>query len=117
MNLNFAVEVKAHQPGWRRFEVQPSEMYPAALADLQDAIRENRAVGSALSIYQGQARGLGQEAWELALVPRDQVTSRAAITSRAQALELARLWFTEHLHQSIDSALELRILKADDWRL
>lgn len=119
MNLNgLAVEVKAVQPGARRFEVKPAEIYPAALADLQSALEAHRAVDRALSTYKAQAVQLPPEAWGLAFVPRDELTSQAAIVARAQALELARLWFTEYLHQSIDGGLlEIRILKDEDWRL
>lgn len=111
-------EVEAIQPGARRFEVKPSKMYPAAIADLRAALEENRAVSGALVMYKGQAGRVDAEAWGLALMSRESMTSQAAIATRMIALDLARLWFTEYLHQSINHApLELRILKDDDWRL
>jgi len=115
---SLVTEVEAIQPGARRFEVEPSEMYPAVLADLQNAVENNRAVSTALGTYKAQGAQLDPEAWELALVPRGELTSQAALAARSQALELARLWFTERLHQHIDHApLELRILRNADWRL
>jgi hypothetical protein len=134
-------EVKAVQPRARRFEVEPSEMYPAALADVQVALEENRAVSGALVLYKHRATQLAVEAvaswqenddfiltrtvkhvdtkaWELALLPRDSITDARAVEIRAEALEIARLWFTERLHQFINHApMELHILKDDDWRL
>ncbi len=111
-------EVKPLGPGARRFEVKPSEMYPAAIADLRATLESGRAVSGALAMYKGKAQSVDVEAWGLALLPRGDVTSSVAIRARAVALELARLWFTESLHQSIDHApMELRILKDGDWRL
>lgn len=115
---SLVTEVQAVQLGTRRFQVEPSVMYPAALADLQNAVETNRATSTALGTYKAQAGRLDSEAWGLALVARGEVSSSAALLVRSQALELARLWFTEHLHQHIDyGPLEIRILRNDDWRL
>lgn len=114
----FAVEASPVQPEARRFQVKPSAMYPAALADLQDALETNRTVSTALETYKAQAAQLDPEAWGLALTVRGELTSRAALLARSGALELARLWFTESLHQFIDHGLlEIHILKDEDWRL
>lgn len=111
-------EVEAAQSDARRFEVEPSEMYPAALDDLRREADSSWFVSTARETYKQQAAQLPEEAWELALVPRGEVSSHAALVVRSQALELARLWFTECLHQHIDYApLELRILGDADWRL
>lgn len=115
---DFAVEVTPVQLEARRFQVKPSMMYPAALADLQDALETNRTVSTALETYKVQGAQLDPEAWGLALTVRGELTSRAALLARSRALELARLWFTEHLHQLIDHGLlEIHILKDEDWRL
>lgn len=119
MRVNrLVVEVQAVQPGARRFEIEPSEMYPVVLTDLQNAVKTNRVVSAALETYKTQAAQLDPEAWKLATVPRGELSSPAALIVRSRALELARRWFTEHLHQFIDHApLELHILKDKDWRL
>lgn len=115
---HLTTEVESIQPSTRRFEVEPSEIYPAAVTDLLLALEEGRAVAGALAMYKAQARQVDTETWELAMLPRDSVTSPVAVAARATALELARLWFTETLHQSIDHvSMELCILKNADWRL
>ena len=125
LNLKkFAKTVEAER-GRIRFEVDPDKAYPAALEDLQDATKRKaddsdfeRTFTGILARYRTQAWRMKPRAWTLALTPRWEVKKQADLTLRAELLELARLWFTEHLHASVEhKPMALRILKSEQWRL
>jgi hypothetical protein len=99
------------------FEVDPNEMYPRALAELQDAVKQRMPPSGALLLYYSAATGLNDDAWRYAYLPLDKCPDYAR-PYRAAALELARLWYTEKLHRTIGSApMGLRILRDRRWKL
>lgn len=121
------------------FNVDPATMYPAMIEFVQAQLAEGKqGDGIIRSQYYPAAQALPAEAWALALMPRDEVTRKADIEARANALEIARLWFTELLHRALrwqaagmadgkfwhteppaEAAvpLGLRIVKDERWRL
>lgn len=63
-------------------------------------------------VYLGRAMMVPQGAWEMALQPVSEEMSQENREARAEALEVARLWFTELLHMSVDyRPMSLRITK------
>lgn len=124
LNIALAVEVT---PGDRAaFEAQPSELYPASLADMQAAVPQAGQLSTALQrIILPVRELLTDENVALALTPKADVTAwndtaeiSRALIARASLLEAARLWFTEKLHQAVNHApMALRILKDERYRL
>lgn len=100
------------------FVVEPAQLYPAAIADLIEVVEAGRQPSHpALIAPYHRAKALGAGGLRLALVARAQCPPDD-LTIRAEALEVARLWFTEKLHQAIDHApMGLHITKDDDWWL
>lgn len=91
---------KANIYNW--YNVTPAEMYPAIIAHIQKAFEAyDQSDGIIRSQYYPAALALPDRAWQLALTPRDEVTKQANIDLRAEALELARVWFTELLHRAL----------------
>ena len=121
------------------FVIDPGEMYPAMVEFIQAQITEGKqGDGIIRSQYYPAAQALPAEAWQLALIPRQEVARKADIEARATALEIARLWFTELLHRALrwqaagmadatfwyteppegaGAPLGLRIEKDERWRL
>ena len=98
------------------FEVEPREMYPEAIAHVVEATGGPRP-GGVLGTYWDRAKQLPPAAWELALRTRDECDAEQ-LAARAEALEIARLWFTEMLHAAINhKPMGLHILKDELWRL
>lgn len=114
-------------PGDRAmFEAAPADMYPAALADMQDAVARADQLSSALrQIIWPVHDLLNESSIAVALTPKAEVLAggdsaqvSADLSARAALLEAARLWFTEKLHAAINHApMQLRILKDDRYRL
>lgn len=120
-----AKQVEPTQEGYDlRFEVDPDVLYPAALAHVVAALGRQRPaepLGQLWDRGHAIAPDLAEVlAW--AKTPRDQfqgADDAAMINARAQLLEVARLWFTELLHQAVGGApMNVRILKGSGhWRL
>lgn len=103
------------------FEVDAGTLYPRAVDDLKECVEYCQAPveGSPLLTYYRQARLLNDSAWEVAMGPKPEGDGFERQT-RATVLELARLWFTELLHESIGHVpMYLRIVKdtQHDWSL
>ena len=100
------------------FVVEPAQLYPAAVADLIEVVEAGRQPSHpALIAPYHQARALGAGGLKTALVPRHKCPPDD-LALRAEALEVARLWFTEKLHQAIDNApMGLHIVKDEAYRL
>lgn len=123
------------------YQVQPRVVYPMMVAYIRQALGETPAdvthglrpkTVSAIRPLLQQAKALPPEAWELALVPRADVEAanlitrlrnrwpdkETALSVRGQALEIARLWFTELLHERVGyMPLRVHITKDERWRL
>jgi hypothetical protein len=107
MDLSIAKTVEENS-----FEVAAADLYPAAVAEITAALKANKAPAKFLDtegtpnpmrMYWDDALKIGADAFDLALVPhKDAVAmSDAQKAKRNAALECARKWFTELLHQSI----------------
>lgn len=95
-------ERNKRQNEYNWFNVAPGEMYPAAIRFIQTQLIEGKqGDGVIRAQYYPAAEALPAEAWELALLPRDEVGNKKHIELRAAALETARLWFTELLHRAL----------------
>lgn len=114
-------------PGDRAsFEAAPADLYPAALADMQDAASRVDQLTPALRQILWPVRDLLTESSiAVALTTKADVLAggdpaqvSAELAARAALLEAARLWFTEKLHAAINHApMQLRILKDDAFKL
>jgi hypothetical protein len=110
------------------YEVVPKKVYPATIKEITRrlALEEPpaRFVQAGGEIRDNPLRdlfiragALPPQAWDHALAARENFPPRAR-EARAEALEIARLWFTEVLHQQIDYApLGVHILKDEAFRL
>jgi hypothetical protein len=105
------------------FEIGPGVLYPEAIADIRALLAsgylpqaKTKAGMDALMILHTQAKRVPAEAWDMALSAEPPLPERGEI--RAMALELARLWFTEKLHQAVDyKPMALRILKDERYKM
>jgi hypothetical protein len=136
-------QVSQGTPGERQYYVvNPGEVYPAVVQFLTDNMGEigrvyaqgdAALVGKALAgdFWAGfivRARrtiadvlAVPDRGWELALVDRADLPADrddADVVARAQALEAARLFFTEALHQAIQNApMGIRWTKDERFKL
>lgn len=58
-----------------------------------------------------------ERAWDLALTPRDEVDDPTDLLIREKALEAARLFVTEALHQATGQPIGIHWAKSDPWKL
>jgi hypothetical protein len=98
------------------FEVEPGKMYPAAIKDINTTrIADNNWTG--VQHLDSAVRHLPARGWELAINLQMEVEPDEESLYN-NALELARLWFTEKLHQAINHAPMKLVIKKDlRWRL
>ena len=103
------------------YAVDPAVMYPAALADMLEALPNASALSTALGQEITAVRDiLTQEQIDRALTPKDETAewSEEAKSNRARLLNHSRRWFTEKLHAAINhKPLNLHILKDERYRL
>lgn len=100
------------------FVANPAELYPQAITHVRRIVEEQLIPSHpALQQLYEEAKALPAEAWDLALLDKDEV--EAALHSiRAAALEIARQWATELLHQLIGGGpMAIKILKDLRYRL
>lgn len=120
-----SVEDRPDLPELNTYAVAASELYPPTIARIgevleaggipQELVDPDPPIG--VSREQGalrllsNARRVPAGAWEDALVSRDEVNGAERLEARAQALEVARHWFTRALHMSTGGGgLNLHIL-------
>lgn len=105
--------------GREGFEVVTDELYPAAIEDLREAVQYGvePKPGPLLNYYRA-ALALPDEAWECAIMTKAGLAEDKR-RLRATVLEVARLWFTELVHETVDHRpMYLRIRKGSvDWSL
>jgi len=120
-----AKQVEPTQEGYDlRFEVDPDVLYPAALEHVVAALGRQRPAEPLGQLWDaGQAlKPVLADVLTWTKTPRDQfqgADDAAMIAARARLIEIARLWFTELLHQAVGGApMNVRILKGSGhWRL
>lgn len=110
------------RPGADRpwFRVAPAELYPTVLRHVADVVANGTRPPEPLGVLFDRANELPYNAFtELATLPfGDKIKNDEALRwTRAQALEIGRLWFTEILQTAVGGAIGLHILKDEDWRL
>jgi len=100
------------------FEADPDTIYPATIAHIRAQLQiEGWAAPEHLRTHFEVAKGIADDVWEMALAAKTDVQP-AHHASRAEALEVARRWFTAALHVSIGNApMNFRITKNEKWRL
>ena len=121
-------EERPGEPDRHFRSVKPGDAYPKTIAHIRErianaappdryisvggSIRENPL----LTLY-GRALEVPAQSWDHALEPGDNYPPKAR-ANRAEALEVARLWFTEELHQKLDYApMGLHILRDERYKL
>lgn len=95
------------------FVIAAHDLYPAMIKEILDIIKEGgeearaRVRGDRLdktpifSQYLPRALRAPSMAWEMALEAPSADMTEEGLAMRAEALEIARLWFTELLHCSV----------------
>jgi hypothetical protein len=113
INVKEFVTVEEHPDrDFPTFAIKPTEMYPAMIAHIKEALVEGKGPSrfldlegtlNPLCMYWDEAKILGTAGMDLGLVPHAQTVDFDAKDKarRNVALECARKWFTELLHQSI----------------
>lgn len=92
---------------------------------LSDAALVQQALkGDKLALFVLKARHTAQiavaidpDAWDLTELARAECDNPSVIDRRAGALEAARLFFTEALHQETDAPIGLHFIKKEAWQL
>lgn len=92
--------------------VTPSRMYPATLRVIEYCLKTQQ-IPAGQGQYYAEAQRLPAEAWRWARVHRDQVPAEH-LPTRAAALDLARRWFIEALHQETGAPIGVHILAEGD---
>jgi hypothetical protein len=108
--------------------VAPKDLYSKTVAHIKAVLKEGKAPARYIDVggeirqnplveLYGRAVRVPEQSWDHALEPGDNYPPKAR-TNRAEALEVARLWFKEVLHQQIDyKPLGLHITKDERYRL
>lgn len=87
-------------------------------ADMERGMSDEVTPNPITRIYLPRVRRVPQGAWEMALQPMSEDLSPENKEARAEALELARLVFTEMLQQTLDGQpLAIRLTKDDTYRI
>ncbi len=121
LNVFAIARVDEQADGRKRFVVSPDDLYPAAIEHVKGVLERGARPDGALGILYDQGERLPAEAWAWAMKPCNEFAQAEpeAVAARAAALEVARLWFTEMLHQGIgQEPMTLHIERGDGrWRL
>lgn len=99
------------EDGYVQAEVDPADLYPATIAHIRDRLATSSIPDGALRQEYDAARRVPDAAWDAALSPG------AGNPDRADALEIARRWFTEVLHQAVGRPMRLRITRDLTYKL
>lgn len=126
--MNVTAMVTKLEPTQERehnFEISSADLFPAAIDEILETIKEggekareivrgNRLDKTPVfSQYLPRALRLPAGAWEMAKQEPTTDMTEETLAIRAEALEVARLWFTELLHSAVhNEPMRLRIVKA-----
>jgi hypothetical protein len=98
------------------FNIDPGDLYPPALAHVKEALAFDKPDG-ALAQEWDHAQMLPPDIWDRAATEAREDFDDEGLAARAEALEIARRWFTELLHRSVGAPLGLHVTKDERWRL
>ena len=114
--FEIAVRVDPTNEGFEnRFDIDPAKMYPATIAHIVGVLEKQAMPDGALQQEYPKAAALPAAAWEAALVSKDECTPEE-IGVRAEALQIARRWFTEMLHRAVGGSLNPHFTKDEKYR-
>lgn len=107
------------EDGYQAVEVDPADLYPKTIAHIVGLVNSDAQVSGPLAIELASARALPAEAWADALIARSDFDDSqiSELDQRRQALEIARRWYTEMLHQAIGGPISIRITRDLDYKL
>lgn len=125
------VEERPDLPGLTSYAAAASDIYPAVIARIREALEtgeiplelvdQNPPTGVSREqgalLYLSAARRVPEAAWSDALMPRSHFAEAETerIAARAEALEVARRWFTRSLHLAFGGGrINLHITTAGD---
>lgn len=118
--LSIAKRQDDTEDGRKSFEIHPDNLYPPAIAEVRAEVAKNlrlRDVPEHLEHHYPRAKRVSDAAWEAALKSKKECPPEL-VEARAEALEVARLWFTAELHQAIEKVpMHIHILKGEKWCL
>ena len=98
------------------FVVDQDTMYPATILYILENIRLGKKHDGVVEKYLDHAKLLDERAWELALGPPNQAEPDER-DKRAEALEIARLVFTELLHRTCSNSIQMYFPRNLKWKL
>jgi len=99
------------------YETEPHRMYPPTIAHILEQLQtKDRPGDRALRRFYDEARRMPAEAWLYALEPYSPGASEAYLLARAQALELARKWFSRELTLATGTRVGLHIKRDPEGR-
>lgn len=119
MDILKHVTKKGVKDGYTIFEITPSKAYKAMQEYAQGLIENDTPMGDIpnrerryYSELKANTKGLN-----LVNTPHSAVTKKADIEDRANALETLRHWFTYLIKKANGSAVGIKILKDEDYKL
>jgi len=129
--LKYCQVEKRNDPAYKWYAFDPAVIYPETIlrilaviesGEIPEELVDNQAAPgvdprSVAFAYANAAKELPAEGWHYALTDRDQFIDPQQITVRANALTLARRWFTQALHCAVGQAVGVHIYKDDKYRL
>lgn len=99
------------------YVIEPKVLYPKMVAYIQDALVNKRHQSEGTKFYYRQAKRLPVEGWIYALEDRSECPEEY-LSVRRQALEIARLWFTQLLWDEVGKQpIGIHILEDKKYRL
>jgi hypothetical protein len=94
------------------YALDPAKVYPEVLKFMEEALKDPEVMKTINPLYQGQLASLSLDKLETAK------SGKQGDPDRAQALDLARLIFTDMLHQANGGKpMGVHILKNEAWKL
>ena len=123
--LNLCAPEERGDDSYSWFSAEPGKIYPATIARIKEVLESGELPAelvdynapaevdprAAARLHLGEAKGVKPAAWESAL------TGKPGDPARAEALEVARRWFTQALHVAVNKPLGLHILNDPAYKL
>jgi hypothetical protein len=114
--FEIAVPVDPTNEGYEnRFDIDPNKMYPATVAHIVGVLDKQAQPDGALQQEYVKALALPAEAWAVALASKADCAPEL-VEARAEALTIARRWFTEILQSAVGGPINPHITKNEKYR-